>query len=371
MGNSEVEAALAKLGESVEMRNIVFDELREFEKCSECPAQFRFNVRWPIIRAIIGRDTHRIKLQNGLIFDVRPQSRIEKALLLSLDNIPDHAWEPQTTRLSCLLAKDCDIVIVGGAYIGEQVLSVSKNLQKSNEEGFVCAFEPDPSAYNSLIHHVEINKLPNIIAEQRALWDCSNGDIELKGEPSVASTLTDRGDEEGEILKVRTVSIVDYIRKKEISGVGLIMMDIEGAEKQALFGCKSLLKQKYPKAPNIIFEVHSEYVDWSKGLKHTDIVQMLLSFGYSVYAIRDLQGHLSMEDRAIEIIPLDHVYLAEVPHGFNMIATKDKELAVKYDLTIVKDLSPKLLSEKNVYLPYPPKDFSLHLPCDGLGLQLF
>jgi hypothetical protein len=149
------------------------------------------------------------------------------------------------------------------------------------------------------------------------------------------------------------------------------MLDIEGAEHRALTGAQGLLEKKYPEAPHIIFEVASYHTDWSRGLANTVSIHLLLSFGYDIFAIRDLQGHLSMADRALEIIPLDDIYIAEAPHGFNMLATKDKDLATKYSLTIVRKLSPKLLSPRNTYLPYPPKDQSLHLPHDGLGLELF
>src|SRR5439155_15822627 len=102
------------------------------------------------------------------------------------------------------------------------------------------------------------------------------------------------------------------------------MLDMEGAEQQALSGADGLLKKNVGDAPHIVFEVYNQ--DWSPGLSEVPLVKWLLSFGYEVFAIRDLQGHLSMAERDIEIIPLQDVYTPDVPHGFNVLATKEKEL---------------------------------------------
>jgi FkbM family methyltransferase len=358
-------------GESMEIRNAIFAILAEAERHSQNPAQFRYEVRWPIIQALVGKDSHRIKLQNGLIFEVQLQSRIEQAFLLSLDHTPDHVWEPQTTRLACTLTGNCTNVIVGGAYIGDQALPVAKVLQSNARKGVVYAFEPNPQIFRQLVRNIEINELRNVRPEQRALWDCSNVELQLQGAPALASTYPSTEHGNNSIFKVRTATIDEYVQEQKITDVGLIMLDIEGAEQQALSGAQGLLEKKYPEAPHIIFEVHSDYTDWSRGLANTVLIHLLLSFGYDIFAIRDLQGHLSMADRALKIVPLDDIYLAEVPPGFNMLATKDKDLATKYALTIVRKLSPKLLSPRNTYLPYPPKDQTLHLPHDGLGLELF
>lgn len=369
----ETEDTLAEAGKDIDLRNAILAKLAEAERRHQQPAQFRQEVRWPIVKALIGENVHRIKLKDGLIFEVRPQSRIEKALLLSLDETPDHVWEPQTTRLACALAKHCFHVIVGGAYIGDQALPVAKSMEaKGFEKGTVHAFEPIPQIFNQLARHVKINKLRNVKIEQLALWDRSNIDLQIEGEPALASASADMEHKNNNnIFKVSTITIDEYCARSKISEVGLIMLDTEGGEERALVGSQSLLKKGPREAPHIIFEVHSNYLDWSKGLKNTTLLQFLISFGYNVFGIRDLQGHLSMANRALEIIPLDDIYLADVPHGFNMLATKDKELAAKYELTIVKNLSPKLLSEKDTYLPYPPKDPRLHLPEDCFGLELF
>lgn len=376
--DSKLKDALGQLGEDTELRNLFLDGLLKAEREHDQPAVFRFEVRWPIVQALLSADNHRMELANGLIFEVKPQSRIEKAFLLSLDSVPDHVWEPQTTKLTSALALDAENVIVGGAYIGDQALIVAKEALVKGRNTAVHAFEPNPQVCDQLAHHVEINSLPNVKVRQQALWEHSGVELKLKGGPALTSAFADMAAAtatEGEIADVEitftvtTVAIDDYVQQHGLSRVGLIMLDMEGAEQQALSGANGLLTKNAGAAPHIVFEVYSQ--DWSAGLGEVPLVKWLLSFGYDIFAIRDLQGHFSMAGRDIEIIPLADVYTPDVPHGFNVLATKDKDLAEKYGLKVARKLSPKLLSPLNSYLEHPPRDPSLHLPQDGLGLGMF
>jgi len=367
---SGLEEPLARIGEDSKLRRTIIDSLAEAERDSKDPAKFRHEVRWPILEALLKNKSELVRLQNGLVFEIQPQSRIEKALLLSLDTPPDHIWEPQTTRLACALAKDCTNVIVGGAYIGDQALPVAKVLESNNRNGFVYAFEPHPNVFKQLVRHIAINKLANVVAEQLVLWNRSGLDLELQGGASLTSAFPEVTEQaKGECFAVPTVTLDDYMQQHHVGDVGLIMLDTEGAEEATLAGAQALVGQPYPRAPHIIFEVYNR--DWSLGLSSVPLIERLVSLGYEIFAIRDLQGNLSLASRALEIIPLQDTYIANVPHGFNVLATKQDDLARKYDLTVVKNLSPKLLSDKDTTLPFPPEIPALHLPKDGLGLDLF
>lgn len=362
--------SLAAIGEDPKLRRALFDTLAAAERASKDPAKFRHEVRWPILEALLRDTSELVKLRDGLVFEIWPQSRIEKAVLLSLDASPDHIWEPQTTRLACALAKDCTNVVVGGAYIGDQALPVAKVLQSNRREGLLYAFEPHPKVFKQLIRHIEINRLANVKAEKLALWERSGIDLQLQGGASLTSAFPDVTEQaEGEAFTVPTVALDEYLHRHHIDDVGLIMLDTEGAEETALAGAKALIGRPGPRAPHIIFEVYSR--DWSRGLADVPLIGRLVSLGYEIFAIRDLQGNLSLANRALEIIPLNDAYIANVPHGFNVLATKHDDLAGQYGLTVVKNLSPKLLSDKDTTLPYPPKIPALHLPQDGLGLDLF
>ncbi len=337
--------ALAMAGNDQSLCEAIFDALREAELRAENPAAFSEQVRWPLILSLL-RDVevHRIALENGIVFDVNPASRIEKALLLSKVAHPDHVWEPQTTKLLTALARNASNVIVGGAYIGDQVLLIAKSTSST-----VHAFEPMKSAVERLTHNIEINHVDNVVVHQLGLWNNSHADLRLDGHMALASSVENDG-KSIDSETAQSISIDDYVQRRELPSVELIMLDTEGGEENALIGARQTIERD---SPNIVFEIHRHFVDWSNGLENTSIVTFLTSQGYQVFAIRDFHNNYPTTGYPVEIIPISKVYLEGPPHGFNVLATKDKNLIDQLDLRIVTNVSPKLLLEKDPALHFP------------------
>jgi len=345
--NSILAQALAAAGNDQKLRNAIFDALRQAELESHDPAHFREQVRWPLILSLLSEaKTHSVVLENGLIFEVSPDSRIEQALLLSTEAHPDHVWEPQTTRLLTALAAETSNVIVGGAYIGDHVLFLARAVGKA---GVVHAFEPMQRPFDRLLHNLKVNDIQNVIANRMGLWDRGRVTLTVEGHLGLASSKPEAEDNTGG-ERIESISIDEYVESRQISPVGLIMLDTEGGEEKALAGASETIAKD---APNIVFEIHRHFVDWSDGLEKTSIVEFLRSRGYSVFAIRDFHNNYRMADHPIEIIPVDRVYLDGPPHGFNALATTDPNLVQRLDLRIVENVSPKLLLHKDPALHQP------------------
>jgi FkbM family methyltransferase len=289
----------------------------------------------------------RITLADGLIFEVGTQSRIEQALLDRADSHPDHVWEPQTTRLLKQLGRDAGNVIIGGAYIGDHALPVARQMQA---DGMVHAFEPMRGPFERLEHHKEINGVENLACYQMALWDSSGATLQIAGDWALASA-SDSPVEGGS--DVAAIAIDDFVRQQQLDRVGLIHLDLEGGEERALRGADEVLARPPGEAPHLTFEVHREHVDWTDGLAATPILSYVLGKGYRAWAVRDFHGNEPMEGRAIEIVPLDSVYLEGPPHGFNMLATKEDDLETRLGLRVVPGVSPKLLWDKDPALHHP------------------
>lgn len=343
--------ALSVLGKNEDLRTIIFDALREAELQAEEPASFREQVRWPLILALLQDvETHKVVLDNGLIFEITPDSRIEKALLLSTVAHPDHVWEPQTTKLLTSLASGAANVIVGGAYIGDQVALIARAKSGMKPPAMVHAFEPMQHAFNRLVRHISLNNLQNVIAHHLALWDNSKVDLLLDGHLALASSfaVTDKRNSGGETSE--SISIDDYVSSRQLTSVELIMLDTEGGEEHALRGGRETIVRDYP---NIVFEIHRNFVDWSEGLEKTSVVRFLRSHGYDLFAIRDFHNNYPMAGYPIELVPVATVYLEGPPHGFNVLATRDVELVDRLGLKIVENVSPKLLLEKDPALHFP------------------
>src|SRR5688572_29937400 len=98
--SEKISNALAQAGSNKQLCNSILQALRAAEIDADDTAAFRTNVRWPLVVGLL-RDAkvYQVVLNNGIVFEVGLDSRIEQALLLSSSPYPDHVWEPQTTKL--------------------------------------------------------------------------------------------------------------------------------------------------------------------------------------------------------------------------------------------------------------------------------
>ena len=349
--------ALAEVARDQVLRDSLFDSLREAEARSNDPNWFREHVRWPVILGSLREaGVHRVRLSNGLVFEVGADSRIEKALLLSPAREPDHVWEPQTTRLVVALAAGADNVLVGGAYIGDHVLPLA---QAVSPRGTVHAFEParhpferlgaqrraQPSRQRARPPGGVVGPRRRRLAPLRGLR--AGGD--LRDHPAR---------DHDEVAEAMTIDA--YVRREGLSGLELVQLDTEGGEERALAGGRETLSRPKDSAPNLVFEVHRRHVDWSEGLPNTSLVRMLSSLGYQAFGIRDVHGNFPMGDSPVEVVPAASVHLEGPPHGFNMLAVKDEGILRRLGIMIVEGVSPKLLPEGDSPLHRPTGGFPPH-----------
>lgn len=332
-------SALAAAGADDVLRYAIFDLLRAAEQRASDSRGFRDQVRAPLITALLGQvGTHTVELSTGLKFEVSPASRIEMALLLSSEDRPNHVWEPQTTKLLTTLARGCKNVVVGGAYIGDHVIPMAQIAEQ------VHAFEPMRQAHERLLRNIQLNGASNVRPHRIGLWDKSGELLKLDGDMALASSETSpNGD-------VPSLTIDDYVQREQLASVGLIMLDTEGGEERAIAGAAHVLATH---SPNVVFEVHRSFVDWSEGLENTRILRLLTGCGYTCYAVRDYHDNVPMHGRPVEVIPAATVYLEGPPHGFNMLATKDSTLIERCGIKVVKGVSPKLLRGRDPALYAP------------------
>ncbi|MFZ2279696.1 MAG: FkbM family methyltransferase [Prosthecobacter sp.] len=289
------------------------------------------------------------ELHDGTIFQFLYRSKIAREFVMSDPELPDHVWEPQTTRLLVRLARGARSAVIGGAYFGDHTILVAQEMARCG--GTVHAFEPDSSQRSMLEHNVTLNALSNVRINGEGLWDSKREGLRLSGQDAYATMMED--DAGGDSTGISTVRLDDYLRAQHLTEVDLIMLDLEGAEQMALKGTGDFLTLPPGKAPNLVFEIHRNYVDWTHGLHRTEVVQWLTGLGYSVFAVRDFNANQDMKGSPVELIPCDSVYLEGPPHGFNMAAFKDTRLLSDDCFRIVRGVSPKLLLHKDPALYHP------------------
>ena len=286
-------------------------------------------------------------LDNGIIMNFPYSSKISREFVMASSPHPDHVWEPQTTKLLLELTKKSRNVMIGGAYWGDQAILVANSIK---DVGEVHCFEFNDSNVNFLSENAGINNLSNIRIINKPLWDADNISVNLLGEDSL-ETCAESSDDDSSAHK--TITIDTYGKEHGISSIDLIMLDIEGGELKALKGSEYYLSMQKDKAPNLIFELHRNYVDWTKGIETTDIIKFVSKFGYTFFAIRDYHSNVSMVEKPIELVPINNIYLEGPPHGFNILAIKDLSIIEDAIFLISPGVSPKLLKHRDQAIHAP------------------
>ncbi|AGW94950.1 MULTISPECIES: FkbM family methyltransferase [Cupriavidus] len=314
----------------------------------------RDDITGPIVDALHTEATRlRKTLADGTVFEFLYRTKIARDFLMSTPEQPDHVWEPQTTKLLLALSAQGGHAVVGGAYFGDQVVLMARRLAQAG--GTCHAFEPNPDQLSMLRRNAELNAVGNIRSWRLGLWSDSTSQLRLVGHDSFAHA--ERAEAGAEVdensSSFATITVDDYCAQQGIDKLSLIMLDIEGAELNVFRGATRQLARPAGEAPNLVFEVHRHYVDWSQGLQNAEIVRELARYGYHVYAVRDFNSNVDMQGRPIELVPVDNIYLDGPPHGFNMVAVKDPAILRSADFALCPGVSPKLLWHRDPALHHP------------------
>ena len=321
-------------------RESFIDTLVEFEKKAGHPqVNVRDTVSGPLADELFMGEAFTKTLQNGLHINFVYNSKIAREFLLCSPKVPNHVWEPQTTKLLLHFSANAQNVIIAGAYFGDQAIPVANNIKST---GICHTFEPNKNNSDLIIENAKINNLDNILINNLALWNKSNEELIFEGEDALASTV-EASNSSANVL--HTITIDDYVTQNKVGKVDLLMIDVEGSEIKVLQGAVEMLKQN---KPVVIFETHSLYDDWSNGLQNSPSATLMKELGYEVFAVREFHQNIDTADMPIELLPLDKTYCETPPHhGFNMLAIPVHSLIENDLFRIVYDLSPKLILLKN------------------------
>ena len=137
--------------------------------------------------------------------------------------------------------KEGDIVLDLGANIGGFSLwacSQSKNVTS-------YAVEPHPEISKALVENIKLNDLENNIFPISNCISSSNSTLKMSFDEKIF-TMTKVSDTEGDV-EVEALTVDSLIERYHIKKVDFIKLDIEGAERVALEGAKTTLKQFKPK----------------------------------------------------------------------------------------------------------------------------
>lgn len=185
-------------------------------------------------RVEIGKDEITTVFMNDQKY-ILPYSHIDISVFyykLGIDCLPE-------STLNSLKEKD---FIDCGAFIGDSALVLSKELGARR----VFAFEPDFSNYKNLIETIKLNKLETkIFPIRKGVGDFSKNVVMFnKGEGSYIPKYKNQTDKvDGKTISITTID--DLVRENNLD-IGLIKMDIEGFELEAIWGAENTIKHFKP-----------------------------------------------------------------------------------------------------------------------------
>lgn len=217
-----------------------------------------------------------------------------------------NAYEPTSLRLWSALSGHSPTVLDVGAYTGIYALTSAMTNPKTR----VFAFEALERAYNRLQINKSVNRCINLAPVHAAVSDCAGvaefnvytgSDILTTGSSMLPKNV---GREIFEKCQVKTLALDDFFADHD-SRVGLIKIDVEGAEDLVIQGSAKIIKKYYP---DILIEL-------LKGADIDAVEKIIHGLGYKFYQINDAE-------HTIQQIP--HLQTATGMHNLNtLITTKD------------------------------------------------
>jgi FkbM family methyltransferase len=183
-----------------------------------------------------------------------------------------HVLPSYERRILKFMTLNHGIFVDVGAHIG------SHTIRMAPIADHVYAFEPTPSAYNTLLRNIQLNNRHNITAIQLAISN-KNGKAPLYiNELNTGENSLNPGTSKKSIW-VETRTLDKFLEENNIASqdIKLVKVDVEGAEEQVFQGAEHFLKNFNPR---IIFEsLNKENFDASSKILH--------NLGYQIMNISD------------------------------------------------------------------------------------
>lgn len=221
-----------------------------------------------------------LKLKNK---DIPVKSHLKLSLAkinLNLGNFIDYwiyvdeSYEEKWLKKAQKLVKG-KVFIDVGSHIGIYPLSLYKTTS------FIYAFEPEERNYEKLLHNLEINEIKNVKVLRKAVFCEDEKVVKLyinnndTGWHSLSIKYSNN------IQKVTSVTLDNFINKNNIKNIGLIKIDIEGGEYNAIKGLQNTLKKFHP---NLLVEFNKPF-SMSGGHQLIDIYKLIANNHYLCFRL--------------------------------------------------------------------------------------
>jgi FkbM family methyltransferase len=183
-----------------------------------------------------------------------------------------------------------DRIPAGGVFIdvGANIGSISIPLAIKRPDITIVAIEASPWIYKILTGNISHNNIPNISAENYAVYSESGKDLpmyapkDLFGKGSLKPVFT----KDAEMVK--TITVDDIKVKFNLPAIDCMKVDVEGFEAVVFKGMANVIKLK---KPAIVFEF-AQWTEQAAGFATGEAQDILLSAGYTLQKL-DTGFHLT------------------------------------------------------------------------------
>jgi FkbM family methyltransferase len=173
------------------------------------------------------------------------------------------------------------VVVDGGANCGIYTVAAARLVGST---GRVLSFEPGAESFSVLTKNIELNKFTNVSASRAALSDREGKTHLYHLEPGPNSFSMGRPINKAvESEEVVTRTLDEVFREEHVHQVGLIKLDVEGAEELVLRGAARIINHS---RPVIVFEMHAAAAK-QLGLASSGSWDLLKTWGYKFFFLTE------------------------------------------------------------------------------------
>jgi FkbM family methyltransferase len=179
------------------------------------------------------------------------------------------------------LLKSTRTVIDVGANVGQYALVAARELGPSAR---IVAFEPEATCYRKLLRNILLNGFETITPENYAVAGV-DGEATLNCNPEAdvnqAQSSLVALPHHQRTQSVKCVALDTYCSSRELRDVGVLKIDAQGAEMQALEGCARTIRRD---VPHVLLRCHDVFVR-AMGSTPMTIQEFLLDQGYALFDV--------------------------------------------------------------------------------------
>lgn len=180
--------------------------------------------------------------------------------------------------ISKLLDKDSVFFDVG-ANIGAITLPIFK-LTRAN----IHAFEPSEFIFDYLAKNVKKNCTGKVVLNKIAVFSKNNIEVDFYGSETVHGWSTMLNTAKFIKCKVRTITLDEYCRERNIDHIDVLKIDVQGLEYDVLKGCRQLLEKKAIR--HILFEFE-HWAETNAGLIPGASQEFLLNNCFELFTLQN------------------------------------------------------------------------------------